>query len=192
MATAAEWRRATRSSPHRPPVAIDWYSQRQQSDNPPGIASRRSRGYSVRMHIKFLETDDCFAIRQAARRISQFYERYLSAAGVTPSQYSVLSVLARNPGLTMASLSAVLVVERTTLLRTLKPLLKSCLVVSRYEREGKRRLVLDLTESGTARLTEASTSWLAAQEDFERKFGADRAAKLRAELFRISDDITTA
>jgi DNA-binding MarR family transcriptional regulator len=92
----------------------------------------------------------------------------------------------------MASLSAVLVVERTTLLRTLKPLLKSCLVVGRYKREGKRRLVFELTESGGARLAEASANWLAAQEDFERKFGTERAAKLRAELFRISDDITTA
>ncbi|WP_341315757.1 MarR family winged helix-turn-helix transcriptional regulator [Paraburkholderia sp. IMGN_8] len=143
------------------------------------------------MHTQFLQHDDCFAIRQAARRISQFYERYLSATGVTPSQYSILSVLARNPGLTMARLSAVLVVERTTLLRALKPLLKSDLVAGRYQANGKRRLVFDLTEYGIGKLAEASVSWQAAQEAFERRFGPERAAQLRAELFRIKADIAT-
>ncbi|RDJ99096.1 MarR family winged helix-turn-helix transcriptional regulator [Paraburkholderia lacunae] len=141
------------------------------------------------MHTQFLQNDDCFAVRQAARRISQFYERYLSATGVTPSQYSILSVLARNPGLTMARLSAVLVVERTTLLRTLKPLLKSDLVAGRYQENGKRRLVFDLTEYGMGKLAEASVSWQAAQEAFELRFGSERAAQLRAELFRIKADI---
>jgi DNA-binding MarR family transcriptional regulator len=144
------------------------------------------------MHTQFLQNDDCFAVRQAARRISQFYERYLSATGVTPSQYSVLSVLARNPGLTIARLSAVLVVERTTLLRTLKPLLKSGLVAGRYPEDGKRRLVFDLTECGNGKLAEATGNWRLAQEAFECRFGSERAAQLRADLFRIRDDIAAA
>jgi hypothetical protein len=45
------------------------------------------------MHNTPLSDDDCFAVRQAARRISQFYERYLSRANVTPSQYSILALL---------------------------------------------------------------------------------------------------
>ena len=69
------------------------------------------------MHKMTLTDDDCFAVRQAARRISQFYERYLSRAGVTPSQYSILALLRDRPGLTMATLSTVLVIERTALLR---------------------------------------------------------------------------
>jgi DNA-binding MarR family transcriptional regulator len=141
------------------------------------------------MHIEPLQNDDCFAIRQAARGISQFYERYLSESGLTPSQYCVLSVLERDPGLTMAQLSAALVVERTTLVRALKPLLKSGFVAARYEGNAKRRLVFDLTERGKAKLAEASVSWQAAQADFERRIGPQRAAQLRAELFRIRDDI---
>ncbi|MFM0339504.1 MarR family winged helix-turn-helix transcriptional regulator [Paraburkholderia fungorum] len=142
------------------------------------------------MHIKLLQNDDCFAVRQAARRISQFYERYLSMTGVTPSQYSVLSVLDVNPGLTMVRLSDVLVVERTTLLRTLKPLLRAGFVAGRYERKAKRRRVFDLTEAGKGKLAQASVSWQAAQQDFERRVGFERAARMRAELFRIRDDIS--
>ncbi|OXH87450.1 MarR family transcriptional regulator, partial [Burkholderia multivorans] len=71
------------------------------------------------MHTMTLTDDDCFAIRQAARRISQFYERHLAHAGVTPSQYSILALLRERPGLTMAALSAELVIERTALLRAL-------------------------------------------------------------------------
>lgn len=51
------------------------------------------------MHKYTLTDDDCFAVRQAARRISQFYERYLSQAGVTASQYSILALLRERPGL---------------------------------------------------------------------------------------------
>jgi hypothetical protein len=49
------------------------------------------------MHNTPLSDDDCFAVRQAARRISQFYERYLSRANVTPSQYSILALLREHP-----------------------------------------------------------------------------------------------
>lgn len=144
------------------------------------------------MHTQSLQNDDCFAIRQAARRISQFYERYLSESGVTPSQYSVLIVMNGNPGFTMARLSADLVVERTTLLRTLKPLLKAGLIVSRYEGRARRRLVFDLTDGGRKKLAEATVQWRAAQEDFEQRLGSERATHLRTELLRIKDDITAA
>ncbi|MGU7772781.1 MarR family winged helix-turn-helix transcriptional regulator [Burkholderia sp. MR1-5-21] len=140
------------------------------------------------MHKYSLTDDDCFAVRQAARRISQFYERYLSHAGVTASQYSILALLRDRPGLTMAALSAVLVIERTALLRALKPLVGAALVAGRNEGSG-RRLTFALTGDGEAKIAHAHTHWLAAQEAFERRFGPTQAAQLRDELFRITHNI---
>ncbi|RQZ19882.1 MarR family transcriptional regulator [Burkholderia sp. Bp9031] len=140
------------------------------------------------MHTTMLTDDDCFAVRQAARRISQFYERYLSRAGVTPSQYSILALLRERPGLTMATLSAVLVIERTALLRALKPLVGAALVTGRIEPRCRPR-TFALTAHGETKIADAHVHWLAAQEAFEQQFGPARAARLRDELFRITHNL---
>ncbi|WP_027782445.1 MULTISPECIES: MarR family winged helix-turn-helix transcriptional regulator [Burkholderia] len=140
------------------------------------------------MHKTTLNDDDCFAVRQAARRISQFYERYLSRAGVTPSQYSILALLRDRPGLTMATLSNVLVLERTALLRALKPLVGAALVTGRIE-PPCRGQTFALTAHGETKIADAHVHWLAAQEAFERCFGSTQAARLRDELFRITHNL---
>ncbi|WP_322012342.1 MarR family winged helix-turn-helix transcriptional regulator [Paraburkholderia sp. J12] len=129
------------------------------------------------------EHDDCFAVRQAARHLSQLYERHLSAAGLTPTQFSILGMLGRGPSLTMAELARALVMERTTLVRALRPLLRSGLVA---DAGIPRRRQLTLTPGGHARLGVAGVYWRAAQDEFERRFGPQRAAWLRRELFRVT------
>jgi DNA-binding MarR family transcriptional regulator len=138
------------------------------------------------------EIDDCFAVRQAARQISKLYERHLSEVGITPTQFSILSALARSPGSTMADLAVAMVMDRTTLVRALKPLVRNALLIETIDETHTRRFRLALTASGRAKLDEASKHWLAAQASFERSFGYQQAEHLRSELFRISlDDSNT-
>ncbi len=142
----------------------------------------------------FPEHDDCFAVRQAARHLSQLYERHLSAAGLTPTQFSILGALGaaaaeggdESASVTMAQLSRTMVMERTTLVRALRPLLRGALVEDRAQASDCRRRRLALTQAGRARLTEANVHWRAAQDEFERRFGPRRAAWLRRELLRIT------
>ena len=137
------------------------------------------------------ETDDCFAVRQAARHISKLYERHLSKVGITPTQFSILSMLNRNPKSTMVQLADALVMDRTTLVRILKPLLRDGLVVAPPEERLSRRLRLMLTEKGHDRLEQATAHWRAAQANFEVVFGREQAVNLRNELFRITRDVPT-
>src|SRR4051794_40064371 len=65
---------------------------------------------------------NCFALRQAARRVTQIYERHLGAVGLTAAQFTILAKLARKPSLPMADLADAMVMERTTLVRAMKPL----------------------------------------------------------------------
>ncbi|POR51146.1 MarR family transcriptional regulator [Paraburkholderia eburnea] len=140
----------------------------------------------------FPEHDDCFAVRQAARHLSQLYERHLSAAGLTPTQFSILGALGAaavaggEASLTMAQLSRTMVMERTTLVRALRPLLRGALVEDMAQARECRRRRLALTQAGRERLTEANVHWRAAQDEFERRFGPRRAAWLRRELLRIT------
>jgi DNA-binding MarR family transcriptional regulator len=134
------------------------------------------------------DTDDCFAVRQAARHLSKLYERHLSKVGMTPTQFSLLNTLSRHPRSTMIELANTLVMDRTTLVRVLKPLLRDGLVATYAEGQGDRRLRLMLTERGREKISEATVYWRAAQASFESTFGHDEAAHLRSELFRVTRD----
>lgn len=138
------------------------------------------------MHSNDLPDDDCFALRQASRHISKLYERHLSEAGITPTQFSVLKTLSRCTNLTMAELAKAMVMDRTTLVRALKPLLRRGLVLAPAEPQSNRRLRVVLTRRGLTKLDEAAAHWATAQASFERSFGQQQAAHLRSELFRMT------
>ena len=154
------------------------------------IDRRRARHYCVRMHTQSPENDDCFAVRQAARHVSQLYERHLSEVDITPTQFSIMAVLGRGSSLTMMELAQAMVMERTSLVRALRPLMDSGFVADEPGEQGKRRFQLILTGSGRTKLDEAMVHWSAAQDEFERKFGHLQAALLRRELLRITRDVS--
>ena len=89
----------------------------------------------------------------------------------------------------MAELAREMVMDRTTLVRALQPMLRRGLVTAPAEEHGNGRLRLILTASGAAKLEQAAVHWAAAQASFERSFGQQQAAHLRDELFRMTSDV---
>ncbi|HEX3379580.1 MAG TPA: MarR family transcriptional regulator [Paraburkholderia sp.] len=130
---------------------------------------------------------NCFALRQAARHVTQIYERHLGSVGLTAAQFTILAKLARTPNLPMAELADAMVMERTTLVRAMKPLQREGLVLAEAADHDNRTLLFSLTEKGETTFDQASVAWRAAQEEFEKKFGRARAKTLRAHLFSITD-----
>ncbi|MFM0474276.1 MarR family transcriptional regulator [Paraburkholderia strydomiana] len=129
---------------------------------------------------------NCFALRQAARHITQLYERHLSTVGVTAAQFTILAKLARTPNLPILDLADAMVMERTTLVRAMKPLQRDGLVVAESAEHDGRTYLFSLTKKGEKTFDQAAIAWRAAQSEFEEKFGRDRAKALRAELFTIT------
>jgi len=129
---------------------------------------------------------NCFAIRQAARFVSQLYERHVSQAGVTAAQFTLLAAIQRRPGTTMAELADAMVMERTTLVRALKPLQRDGLVTAEQQDAGTRAVALNLSEAGGKMLGEAALRWKDAQKEFEQKFGQERAGELRKTLLDLT------
>jgi DNA-binding MarR family transcriptional regulator len=74
--------------------------------------------------------------------------------------------------------------ERTTLVRTLKPLQNAGFVVSGFSETG-RSLTLTLSRQGIKKLVRARPLWDDAHRDFEALFGVAKAKNLRAAL-RVS------
>jgi DNA-binding MarR family transcriptional regulator len=129
---------------------------------------------------------NCFAIRQAARYVSQLYERHVSRAGITAAQFTILVAIGRKPGVTMAELADAMVMDRTTLVRALKPLQRDGRVASTQPDSGARAVALHLTDTGRKTRTEAAAYWREAQKEFEEKFGHERSSEMRKSLFEMT------
>ena len=138
--------------------------------------------------MEALLDDDCFAVRQAARYISQLYDRHLAQVGLTITQFSLLSRLKRTGPMTMKQISDVMRMQRTTLVRTIQPLRRNGLVSSEAQGAQGRALSIAITAAGEERLKAGREHWYAAQAEFEQRFGEQRAAALRSELFAITRD----
>ncbi len=124
----------------------------------------------------------CFALRQATRVVSQFYDQRLAPAGLRTTQFSLLSWLKYRGPCTINQLAAQMVMDRTTLGRNLRPLERDGLLRLEVDADDRRARKLALTEEGQARLAAARPLWLEAQREFEAAYGAPQVAALRAAL----------
>src|ERR1700754_4551308 len=91
---------------------------------------------------------NCFALRQAARYVTQIYERHLGEVGLTAAQFTIVAKLGRKPNLTMLELADPMVMEPTTLVRALKPLQRDGLVISEPSEHDGRTYLFSLSEAG--------------------------------------------
>ena len=132
------------------------------------------------------ELCNCLALRQAARHVTQFYDRFLAMAGLRTTQFSILAKLRRLGSMTISALAADLVMDRTTLGRNLQPLEREGLVAVVTGRADRRSREVRLTDAGAERLRTAVDGWLEAQAGFEAAFGEQRSAELRALLHAVS------
>lgn len=128
---------------------------------------------------------NCFAIRQAARFVSQLYERHYARAGITAAQFSLLVYIAEAGKAGMADIAEAMVMDRTTLVRALKPMERDGYVVSEPEGKGSRKLLLALSAKGQQKLSEGAECWHAAQAEYVALVGAERADGLRQMLLAI-------
>ncbi len=136
--------------------------------------------------LAHLELCNCFAARQAARHLTKQYERHLADAGLTSAQFSILVALEESGQMTMNELAKALVMDRTTLLRAIKPLQREDLLISKPSPDDVRRLMFSLSAAGTRRLKKAMVLWSRAQRELEAAIGSGEAARLRRELFALA------
>jgi len=138
------------------------------------------------MSERKIEICNCFAVRQAARHITQFYDQYLAEVGLSTNQYSILARLNRMGPMTIGALADVMVMDRTTLGRNIKPLVRGKLIAVGQERSDRRRKMLRLTAAGTKRVRAAEAAWGLAQAKFEAVYGRQEAKALREMLRAVT------
>jgi DNA-binding MarR family transcriptional regulator len=132
------------------------------------------------------EDCNCLAVRQAARHVTQFYDRLLAPSGLRTTQFSILATLRRSGPMTINALAAEMVMDRTTLGRNILPLQRDGLIAVAPGSRDRRSKELRLTEAGEARFRAAMEGWADAQRRFEAAFGAARTAEMRALLHAVA------
>jgi len=127
----------------------------------------------------------CFALRKAARAVSQRYDATLEASGLKATQLSLLAVLAVSGETTITRLAHDLVMDRTTLTRNLKPLERDGLIAVAPGHDRRTRVVA-LSPRGREALARALPLWRLAQSRMLARIGDDRWARLAADLAAIA------
>lgn len=123
----------------------------------------------------------CFNLRWVTRAMTQFFDAELRRHGIRPTQETLLLALEAKESWSMAELSDTLGMERTTLVRTLRPLQRDGFVKAEGSGRG-RRLELTITARGREKIAASMPAWRSAQRAAVKTLGAQRWSAILADL----------
>ncbi|MCG3719707.1 MarR family winged helix-turn-helix transcriptional regulator [Aliarcobacter butzleri] len=119
------------------------------------------------METKKTSICHCTNMRQISRKITNIYDEFLKPSNLNVTQYSVLSNLKRVQPIKMNDFSKVVKLDRTTLVRNLKPLINLSLIEIKSIDKSKAQL-LELSQKGIELQNEGYKYWQKAQEYIEQ------------------------
>jgi DNA-binding MarR family transcriptional regulator len=139
----------------------------------------------VHMHVHESETKDvarlrevaracaCANLRKAARAVTQVFDEALAPSGLRATQFTLLVTNRLTGESTINDLAEKMAMDRTTLSRNLKPLVRSGLLEVRPGEDSRTRLVR-VTPAGERSLEEAYPLWQQAQRETVGALGEER------------------
>lgn len=123
----------------------------------------------------------CNNFRKASRAITQLFDQTLEPSGLRSTQLVILLEIAVAEPTTVPQIAKRLIMDRSTLTRNLKPLMKRGLIKAGTIRERRSQL-LTLTPRGHKAVAEAVPLWHRAQTHFVQHLGQKRWRILRSNL----------
>ena len=126
----------------------------------------------------------CINLRRAANAVTDLYDRVLQPIGLTVNQYSLLINISRLKSCSVSDLAGYVGLERTTLVRSLKPLFKLGYIEDVSEK-GQRSRLLKVTEAGQQVLNQGELLWRTAQAELEQKIGKEKLEQLSEILAQL-------
>lgn len=129
----------------------------------------------------------CLHAQRAARALARHFDEALKPAGLTNQQFSLLMALNRPEPPSMAPVSKLLAMDRTTLTAALKPLERRGLVLVQPCQADRRTRLLLLTAAGKNALAAALPRWRETHAKIEGRIKNLSPDALRAALGSLSD-----
>jgi DNA-binding MarR family transcriptional regulator len=138
-----------------------------------------------KLDLNSMENCVCFNLRWVSRAFSQFFVSELNQHGLLPTQTPILAALAEMPEAEMAGLSDWLGMDRTTLVRNLRPLERDGLVKASGKGRGGK-VSLSLTPKGRTVLKKFVPDWRKAQAKIVATLGEGRWSAILNDLERVA------
>src|SRR5437016_3716947 len=126
-----------------------------------------------------------FNFRKTARAVTSLYDAALQKSGIRSTQFAILVGIAKNQPVSVGALAEVLVIDGTTLTRSLR-LLQTDGFIAISNRAAMRRRFLTITAKGERVLARSVPAWRKAQERFVATIGSKYWLDLRNELDRLA------
>lgn len=100
----------------------------------------------------------------------------------------ILAVLNERGGLSVNELAEVMVMDRTTMGKNLRPLVRDGLIAANVSDLDRRSRTVSLTKKGSKVLEDAYPLWKIAHSNFQKKHGRQFSADLRGMLDLVTRD----
>jgi len=113
----------------------------------------------------------CASFRRASRALTQMYEQELRPEGLRATQFTILQALTLAGEITQGQLGGALVMDSTTLTRTLTIMRRGGWVRMRRG-EDRREWRLGLTKEGEAMYKRALPAWERIQKKLRKQIGS--------------------
>jgi DNA-binding MarR family transcriptional regulator len=128
----------------------------------------------------------CLHVQRAARALARRFDDAFRPLGLTNGQFSLLMSLNRPEQPGMASVAALLAMDRTTLTAALKPLQRRGLLHIAADPEDRRARLMTLTPRGKRLLTRAIPIWKRTHRAVEKLLHDRDPKHFRSDLCALS------
>jgi DNA-binding MarR family transcriptional regulator len=136
---------------------------------------------SEELNMTAVENCVCFNLRWVTRAVTQFYDAEMRRHGIRPTQGTILLSLSSKETWSMAELSDWLGLERTSLVRNLRPLQRDGLVQAVGGGHGNR-VELAITAKGKKQIEKLIPAWKSAQCAAVKTLGEKRWSDILSDL----------
>ena len=130
----------------------------------------------------------CSSLRQVSRVMTQLYDQRLKPSGLLTTQFSLLRFIAANRAARTSDLADALLIDNSTLTRTLATLQASEWIAPDAT-EDRRERRWAITRDGERRLALAIPLWEKAQAELDRRIGAGDMRRLAKVVSEIAEKL---
>jgi DNA-binding MarR family transcriptional regulator len=140
-----------------------------------------------RLAKKMAEACPALRVRQASRVLAKLYDDKLTRFGLHSSQLPILAAVALfgDTGATMSKLAQGVVMDRTTLTRSIRPLERAGLLRVTRSREDARTKIIVITQAGERMIESIFPVWERVVRRLKKTLGAEMLAELHAGLGQV-------
>jgi len=144
---------------------------------------------SQELDMATVENCVCFNLRRVSRVVTQFYDAEIRRHGIRPTQGTILAALQAKESWRMAELSEFLGMERTTLVRNLRPLQREGLAQATGGGHGKL-VELSITNKGRKQIEKLTPAWKSAQNAAVKTLGEKRWSAILSDLKAVASALS--